>query len=487
MPGCAETQYIFDSSFELGYITADVYDWLYGLDFNLDRIIDYSNGEITINQLRDELHAVNVRDVFYDDSITHDIQTIVTDYFDLNYDHMPLVEKCYYDLILLFGSNEQPYGIKSQLAKRITDCYYNNSYHPPIKLITSEEKLNDPDLYREVMRKDLTVSTWIARMKSRRAIAIENLKSVNVDELRNFVVNRRQEFERRIRQRVEMITINSLIGDDEVWVDGDTETMIDREIDRMDQGFNFSENTTQLSYTPKVRKKKLVLSKKQRKTARRAIIKGIDLFSKFFDRKDIEGFIKGYEYTIEGEKFNYRLTKSDRTSILRHTLSPTNVHIPYDLEITDKNNIVLAKACYLFEMTPIIDQIIAFTMMIKSGNEDEFIKKANMFSTTEHYRGSELAEMKQSFRRSPNSISNEDYSDLIDQINVVEREFTHIYDRTHGQYIWRNRIEDSLDSIMAAEIGISVDEWYRWANPNENFGAMSANPQLIGSQIRLLT
>src|SRR3546814_435974 len=128
-------------------------------------------------------------------------------------------------------------------------------------------------------------------------------------------------------------------------------------------------------------------SKKNKKNARKAISRAVELFGKFFDKKDIEGFIKGYEYIVEGDKFNYRLTKTDRTNLLLNTINPYNVHIPYDLEITDKNNIVLAKACYLFEDTPIIDQIIAFTMMIKSGNENDFIQKANLFSTTGSYRG----------------------------------------------------------------------------------------------------
>lgn len=464
MPGCAETQYIFDSSFELGYITSDVYDWLYDLDFNLDRIVDYSNGDITLAELQTEIRGANIRDFYYDNDQKVDIQTIVTDYFDITYENLPLVEKCFYDLMVMFGNNDQPESIKSSLARRISDCYYGNSWHKPVKKVDSESELSNPNLYVEVMTKDLTISKWVNRMRVRRQQAIENLSKVDVAELRSHMLNKLREREARFRAHAQMISNLRFDGDQVVLDTGDAD---------------YSLFDGQLRETKKHYKNKF--SKKNKKNARKAIGRAVELFSKFFDRKDIEGFIKGYEYIVEGDKFNYRLTKTDRTNLLLNTINPYNVHIPYDLEITDKNNIVLAKACYLFEDTPIIDQIIAFTMMIKSGNENDFIQKANLFSTTSSFKNSELQTLKRDL--SPSMTASEDDALL----RAMTLHANTALGDTQEHQIWTNRINDSLDIVFAEQLGMSLEEWNLLCFPNENFGAMMDHPSLIAPQIRLLT
>lgn len=466
MPGCAETQYIFDSSFELGYITADVYDWLYDLDFNLDRIVDYSNGDIDLNQLRDELTAANIRELYYDNDQKQDIQTLVTDYFDVNYQHMSLPEKCFYDLISLFGNNEQPESMKSHLAKRISDCYFGNTWHPPLKPITSEEQLSDRAFHLEIMKKDLVTSNWINRLSKRRKQAIENLSQVDVSELRSFMIARRDAREQKLLEHRRMIQ-NLRFDGDQVYLD--------------DGGSDYSLFEGRMIENRKSYKNKF--DKKNKKQARKAIVRAVDLFSKFFNKKDIEGFIKGYEYVIEGKKFNYRLTKTDRTNLLLNTISPNNIHIPYDLEITNKDNVVLAKACYLFENTPIIDQIIAFTMMIKSGNEEEFIQKANLFSTTPAYRESELYTLKRTL--TPTREYGEGGVDLMAMMD--NHVLTTLYGGRQEHEIWTNRINDSLDSLFAEQLGTTLEEWHLICYPNENFGALMDHPSLIAPQVRLLT
>lgn len=465
MPGCAETQYIFDSSFELGYITADVYDWLYDLDFNLDRIVDYSNGDISLDELRSEMGSLNIRELYYDNNQERDIQTLVTDYFDINYEHMDLTEKCFYDLMVMFGNNDQPESMKSHLAKRISDCYFGNNWHTPIRKIESEDLLSDRKFQLEIMQKDLVTSNWINRMANRRRQAIDNLSKVDVGELRNLLIKKRDARERKFQEHQRMIQ-NLRFDGDQVYLADESD---------------FSLNEVRQIEQRKQYKNKF--DKKSKKNARKAITRAVNLFGKFFNKDDIEGFIKGYEYVIEGKKFNYRLTKTDRTNLLLNTISPNNIHIPYDLEITNKDNIVLAKACYLFENTPIIDQIIAFTMMIKSGNEDEFIQKANLFSTTNAYRESELYTLKRAL--SPVKEYGEGGVDLLAMMD--NHVLTTLYNGRQEHEIWTNRINDSLDSLFAESIGATLEEWHLLCYPNENFGALMNHPSLLGPQVRLLT
>ena len=464
MPGCAETQYIFDSSFELGYITSDVYDWLYSLEFNLDRLVDYSNGDISLDDLRNEIGGANIRSVNYDNSQKIDLQTIVTDHFDENYQHLSLVEKCYYDLHIMFGNNDQPESMKSCLARRISDCHFGNTWHTPVKQVANEADLGDRALHIEVMKKDLTISKWVTRIKHRRVQAIENLSKVDVGELRAYMMERLRIREERFAAHRRLIQNLRYDGDQVYLETGDSD---------------YSLFDGRAVHHRKEFKNKF--SKKNKKNARKAITRAVTLFGKFFNKEDIEGFIKGYEYIVEGQKFNYRLTKTDRTNLLLNTISPNSVHIPYDLEITDKSNIVLAKACYLFENTPIIDQIIAFTMMIKSGNEEEFIQKANLFSTTSSYKNSELQVMKQTL--TPRTAVSDD--DML--MRAMTLHANTVFGDTQEHQIWTNRINDSLDVVFAEQLGMNVEEWNLLCYPNENFGALMDHPSLLVPQIRLLT
>lgn len=453
MPGCAETQYIFDSSFELGYITSDVYDWLYNLEFNLDRLVDYSNKDITLTELQSELADAGVREVFYkDEDCEFDLQALVAQYFNRAYSSMDLVNKSYYDLSILFGSSEQPISMKHQMARRLVNCYYQDGFQKPLKIITDINELSNYDNMEFIMKHDGTISGWLFHMKNRIQESIVNLHQVDKLELRDHLQMKLEEREVRIRRYYDMIN----------------------------QSYERSETTN-------VRKSGLTygdFSSTDKKKARKSITRAVELFGKFFNQKDIDGFIKGYEYIVEGDKFNYRLTKGDRTNILHHTLNPSSIHIPYDLEITTKNNVVLAKACYLFENTPIIDQIIAFTMMIKSGNELEFIEKANLFQKSNDYNGSDLQAIK-----NKNPATND--TDLICSINEVGLVMGELFDTTREKEIWINRISESCDRLFAKHLGVSDGEWARLCNVNENVGYFLSNPDsVLGlnvSSSRLLT
>ena len=115
------------------------------------------------------------------------------------------------------------------------------------------------------------------------------------------------------------------------------------------------------------------------KYGQKSIKKAIKLYKNLFNNNNIDLFISGSGFIIEGNIFNYSIRQSG-TSILAHTVNPVSAHIPYILEILNKDNVVLCNACILFEETPIIDQIIALTLHIQSGKENEILKTANFFN-----------------------------------------------------------------------------------------------------------
>lgn len=131
-----------------------------------------------------------------------------------------------------------------------------------------------------------------------------------------------------------------------------------------------------------VHKDSISVSKKieLRDKGRKALKKGIKKFSNLFGKNNINSFISGDGFTVEGEMFNWHFKQKKSTSLVVMTHSPLNGHIPYSLQLMNKENFVLADCCvYVSENTPIIDQIITIVMYIKH-DEEELIKNCNLFN-----------------------------------------------------------------------------------------------------------
>jgi hypothetical protein len=131
------------------------------------------------------------------------------------------------------------------------------------------------------------------------------------------------------------------------------------------------------------------------KFGKKSIKKAIKLYKNLFNNNNIELFISGDSFIIEGDLFNYGIKKSS-ISIMQHTINPVNIHIPYSLEILNKDNVVLCNACVYFQETPIIDQIIALTLHIQSGREGELLKIANFFNKKPAYYNTQYFNEKKS-------------------------------------------------------------------------------------------
>ena len=51
--------------------------------------------------------------------------------------------------------------------------------------------------------------------------------------------------------------------------------------------------------------------------------------------------------------------------------------IPYKLELYTKTDVHVADLCVYMQDTPVLDQILALSLFIKSGEEDYILEKAN--------------------------------------------------------------------------------------------------------------
>ena len=135
---------------------------------------------------------------------------------------------------------------------------------------------------------------------------------------------------------------------------------------------------------------KLNLNKnKEISYAKKAIKRGFKLLSNFITSNEISLFNSGNGFVVEAEQFNYRFKKG-HTDFISHTLNPLSGHIPYELIIMSKDNLELCNLCIYFDETPVIDQVVATVLHLKSGNEDELIKTGNLFNKRDAFYENEV-------------------------------------------------------------------------------------------------
>lgn len=132
-------------------------------------------------------------------------------------------------------------------------------------------------------------------------------------------------------------------------------------------------------------KSELKNRKKLLKKASKALQKGMNVFKSFFGQETLKAFLSGDGFTVDGDYFNYHISRSN-IDMVRHTLDPNRVHIPYKLELLDKNNgLVLGEGCILFENTPVIDQLIAIMLHLQHGEEQELLTTMNIFNKSDGF------------------------------------------------------------------------------------------------------
>jgi hypothetical protein len=96
---------------------------------------------------------------------------------------------------------------------------------------------------------------------------------------------------------------------------------------------------------------------------------------------DIRVFLGGdsVEVSHPDSLFKFLLTKSKYIGLIDKTISP-GFSTPYSLQLYTKTDVHVANLCVYLENTPVLDQILAVSMYIKSGDEESILKTANWSS-----------------------------------------------------------------------------------------------------------
>jgi hypothetical protein len=73
--------------------------------------------------------------------------------------------------------------------------------------------------------------------------------------------------------------------------------------------------------------------------------------------------------------FKFVLSKG-ASNLIERTIFP-GYSTPYKLELYTKTNVHVANLCVYLEDTPVLDQVLAVSLFIRSGEEEQILEKAN--------------------------------------------------------------------------------------------------------------
>lgn len=120
--------------------------------------------------------------------------------------------------------------------------------------------------------------------------------------------------------------------------------------------------------------------RKTQRRARSAIKKALRLFSRTGLEDSVRLMVQGQEVILENpdSPFKFILQPLQAGWLEQKTVAPGS-HVPYQLSLLTKDDVFLSRLCVLFDQTPVLDQLLALTFFVQSGNEHDILSKANWF------------------------------------------------------------------------------------------------------------
>jgi hypothetical protein len=117
--------------------------------------------------------------------------------------------------------------------------------------------------------------------------------------------------------------------------------------------------------------------------AKAAIKKATKLFGSLGQEGNLKLFVSGAEVTLSHPDSRFKLVVKplqvagwliDRTQAGR-------AHTPYELSLYTKDDVFMTHLCVYFKDTPVLDQLLALTFYVQSGDELAILEKANWYGT----------------------------------------------------------------------------------------------------------
>ncbi len=129
--------------------------------------------------------------------------------------------------------------------------------------------------------------------------------------------------------------------------------------------------------------KERLRQRRQEHRIRSSIKRSIRLLENFDLADEARIFIQGdgdFWVSHPSSMFKFKFSR-DGHSLISNTQRGSH-STPYCLELWTKDDRRISKLCVFVEDTPILDQVLAVAVFIRSGDEDYILKQSNYFSTS---------------------------------------------------------------------------------------------------------
>lgn len=111
--------------------------------------------------------------------------------------------------------------------------------------------------------------------------------------------------------------------------------------------------------------------------AKGAIKRALKLIDGVGFGKDVRVFLGGEEVEVSHPDSQLKFViQKYRGSLIDRTVRP-GYSTPYELSLYTKCNVHVADLCVYMKDTPVLDQVLALAMFVKSGNEEMILRQAN--------------------------------------------------------------------------------------------------------------
>lgn len=130
--------------------------------------------------------------------------------------------------------------------------------------------------------------------------------------------------------------------------------------------------------------------KKAQRHIRGAIKKSLALLTRFGRQQEVQLLVSGQRAVLShpASPFKFELVPHLAGWLEERTSSPGST-APFEIHLLTKENVHLGRLCVLFKDTPVLDQLLALSMYVDTGNELELLEKANWFGIKDVARAQE--------------------------------------------------------------------------------------------------
>ena len=118
---------------------------------------------------------------------------------------------------------------------------------------------------------------------------------------------------------------------------------------------------------------------KSRRSVRSSIKRAVKLMANVGFEEEARIFLKGDSIEVSHPDSVLKFVLTRPKSIIDKTLYP-GASTPYKLSLYTKTDIHVSDLCVYMRDTPVLDQVLAVALFIKSGDEEHILRKANWFS-----------------------------------------------------------------------------------------------------------